>query len=432
VAASKVPTVNVGLIGLGTVGTGVARILKEKRAALRARTGFDFRLKTVCVRHPRKARRVALGDTRLTADPRDILEDPSIDQVVELIGGLRPAYGILRTALLRGKDVISANKALFAERGTGLWRLAQKTRRHIGLEASVGGGIPVIKALREGLASNRIHSVHGILNGTCNTILTEMSLRNRSYSDALREAQERGYAEQNPLLDVDGTDTAHKLAILARIAFQRDVDFRAIFCEGIAGLALDDIAYCLRIGYVTKLLAIARRVAGGRLELRVHPTLLPRDHLLANINGVNNAILVKGDEVDDVLFYGKGAGERPTASAVVSDMIDIAKLRNLDIAPDLAVLKRARVLPMSEVASRYYLRFLVEDRPGTLGRLTRILGDHGISIASVHQDELPRAPHVPVRMFTHSAVEKRLQAAVRRIDGLALVHRKTILIRVEG
>lgn len=423
--------INVGLIGMGTVGTGVARILKQKHAALLRRTGFDFRLRTVCVRRLRKKRGVKLGGTKLTTKWQDVTSDPMIDQVVELIGGIQPAYRMIESALRAGKDVISANKALFAERGAELYRVSHRTRQHIGLEASVGGGIPIIKALHEGLASNRVFAIMGILNGTCNTILTEMSLKNKSYEDALRYAQAKGYAEKNPALDVNGTDTAHKLTILARIAFQKDVNFRDVYREGIEGVTAEDIAHARQIGYTIKLLAIARRHGSG-LELRVHPALLDKSHLLANVNGVNNAVLVRADEVDNMLFYGKGAGQRPTASAVVSDMIDIAKLRNLDIAPNMPVFQKARVKPIGDIKSRYYLRFQVKDRPGTMGRLTQILGSRGISISTVHQIEVPRAPSVPVVMLTHEARERDLQAAVRLIDKSPIVRHKTVILRVEG
>ena len=423
--------INVGLVGLGTVGTGVARILISKASSLISRSGFEFRLKTVCVKHASKKRRVSLGKTRLTTDPRVILNDPEIDQVVELIGGTTDAYKILHAALSNGKDVISANKALFAEKGEELFRLANRVSRHIGLEASVCGGIPIVKALSEGLAANRVTGLVGILNGTCNYILTEMSQKNRTYAEALQEAQARGFAEANPALDVNGTDTAHKLALLARLAFQRRVDFKKIRVEGISGVSPEDIFYAKEMGYSVKLIAIARR-QNEALELSVHPALLDKSHQLANVNGVYNAVLVRGDETDDVLFYGKGAGERPTASAVVSDMIDLAKLRRVGVEPHARDFAAAKILPPSESFSRYYLRFQVEDKSGTLGRLTVMLGRHGISISSVHQIEAPGAAAVPVIMLTHGANEKKLFDAVRAIDRQSIVKRKTVVLRVEG
>jgi len=423
--------INVGLVGLGTVGTGVARILKSKAASLTNRTGFEFRLKTVCVKHSGKKRALELGKTKITTDPRVILNDPEIDQVVELIGGTTDAYKILHAALSKGKDVISANKALFAERGEELFRLAGRVSRHIGLEASVGGGIPIVKALSEGLAANRVSAIIGILNGTCNYILTEMTEKNRTYAEVLKEAQAKGYAESNPSLDVNGTDTAHKLAILARLAFQRKIDFKKIRKEGLVGISPEDIFHAKEMGYTVKLLAIAK-TEGDALDLRVHPALLERGHLLANVNGVFNAALVRGDEAGDILFYGRGAGERPTASAVVSDMIDLARLRRVGVQPHHRDFKPAILHPASQTYSRFYLRFRVEDKSGTLGRLTVMLGKHGVSISSVHQVAAPHASSVPVIMLTHRANEKKLFEAIRAIDRLPIVRQKTVVLRVEG
>jgi homoserine dehydrogenase len=427
-AQKKAHIINVGLIGLGTVGTGVARILLSKRRAILQRTGFDFRLKTVCVLHPKKKRRLSLKGVRITSTPTHITRDPDIDQVVELMGGTTHAHRCLTSALSNSKDVISANKALFAEKGLSLYRLSSRMHRLIGLEGSVGGGIPIIKAFKEGLASNRISSFYGILNGTCNLILTEMSQKGKTYVEALKKAQASGFAEKNPRLDVNGADTAHKLAILARLAFHREIPFGRIFYEGISKISDIDVNFSAQMGYTLKLLAIAR--LEPQMELRVHPVLLRSDHPLASIHGVNNAVLVRGDEVGEVLFVGEGAGERPTASAVVSDMIDIAKARRLGIGPRETIFSKAKVKPVSEVRSRYYLRFQVEDRPGMLGKLARVLGANGISISSVHQIEAP-ARFVPLIILTHQASEEKVKNAVRLIQRSSLVKQQAVLIRVE-
>jgi len=427
---SKAPVINVGLIGLGTVGTGVARILIKKHRSILERTGIDFRLKKVGIANPRKKRRVALGKVKVTANINEILNDPEIDQIVEVIGGVSKSQTYIQRALKNGKDVISANKALFAEKGISLYKVAQKNKCHIGLEASVGGGVPVIKALKEGLASNYVSTIKAILNGTCNLILTAMSQNQRSYKDALKDAQQKGFAEKNPLLDVSGADTAHKLAIIARIAFQKEIEFSKIPFEGIQYISNTDILHANEMGYTIKLLAIARWDQ-GKLELRVHPTLLQHDHLLSNVSGVNNAVLIQGDEVGEVLLYGKGAGERPTASAVVGDMIDLAKLRYLGIESDIRTFKKGVIKTIDLVESRYYLRLHAQDSPGVLGRITQILGRCNISISKVNQVEIPGAKYVPVIIMTHIAKESNLRKAIKLIDSSKLVKMKTVVLRVE-
>jgi homoserine dehydrogenase len=421
--------VRVGLLGLGTVGTGVARILINKGAAIRRDTGLEFRLAGVCVRNPKKKRDISLKGVRISSRPAELVREKSIDQIVELIGGVEPAGALIASALRGGKDVVSANKALFAERGLPLYRLARQTGRHIGIEAAVCGGIPVIQGIQSGLASNRISRIVGILNGTCNYILSEMSRHAKPYPMALREAQAAGFAESDPTLDVNGTDTAHKLAILARLAFKSEIPYARIFREGIERVTSEDIRYAAELGYSVKLLAIGQREGNGALELRVHPALLEKRHLLANVSGVNNAVLVSGDETGDIMFYGRGAGQRPTASAVVSDMIAIAQARRHNVNNLDPIFSTAGVRPIQEIRSRYYLRFQVLDRPGVFGTLAQILGRHGISLSSVVQKETNRSP-VSVIVLTHRTEESRVQKALTAIAAQSVVKEKPVRLRI--
>jgi homoserine dehydrogenase len=421
--------VRVGLLGLGTVGTGVARILIEKGGDIRRETGLEFRLAGVCVRSKTKKRDIALKGVPVTTDPRALVSDPTIDQVVELIGGLDPAGALIAAALESGKDVVSANKALFAERGLALYKLARRTGRHIGIEAAVCGGIPVIQGIERGLASNRMSRILGILNGTCNYILTEMSRGGKSYPEALKEAQAAGFAESDPTLDVNGTDTAHKLAILARLAFKFEIPYAAVHREGIDRIAAQDIRYAAELGYTIKLLAIGNRTADDRVELRVHPALLGSKHLLANVSGVNNAVLVSGDETGEIMFYGRGAGRRPTASAVVSDMIAIAQARRHGVNNLDPIYAPAVIQPIEGIRSRYYLRFEVLDRPGVFGTLAQTLGRHGISLSSVVQKESHKSP-VNVIILTHRAEESRVDKALAAIGRLSIVKSRPVRIRI--
>jgi len=424
--------INVGLIGLGTVGTGVARILLKKRRTILQNTGLDFRLKKVCVRHLKKRRPISLKGIEVTDQPKKLTQDASLQQIIELIGGLGPAERIIREALENDKDVISANKALFAERGVGIYQVSKRTRNYIGLEAAVCGGIPVIQGIKEGLASSRIDQFYGILNGTCNYILSQMSKFKTSYQDALEAAQKKGYAEQDPTLDVNGSDTAHKLAILARLAFKLEIDYKAIHCEGIEGITAEDIQYASEMGYSIKLLAIAKRHSAKSIELRVHPALLDGKHLLANIAGVNNGVLIHGDETGEVLFYGKGAGEKPTASAVVSDMISIALLSQSGIMANEAIYGKAKISKISSVESRYYLRFQCANRSGVMGSLTRSLGRQGISLSSVKQPEVQHAKSAPVVILTHKTREDKLRRALKKIQSSKGIKGKPVILRIEG
>lgn len=433
IKTGKVKIVHIGLIGLGTVGGGVVKVLKSHARAIERKTGIRLVLKRVCVRSLAKKRAVKVSRSLLTTRVRDILDDPEIDIVVELAGGIHPAKEIIRDAYRNGKHVVTANKALLAETGNFVYDCARQAGRKLGYEASVCGGIPVIKSLKEGLAANQITSFMGIVNGTCNFILTEMTRRNRDFKVALRQAQAKGYAEANPRLDVEGVDAAHKLAILARLSFLSQIPMDGIYVEGISRLSLVDIRYAEELGYTVKLLAIGKRSPAG-LELRVHPTMISADHPLASVRGVYNALYMHGDLVDDILFYGRGAGMMPTASAVMSDIIDIAKriTGEKDMRATAPIRPgRTRVLNMGQIRSKYYLRFQVADRMGVLGRIAQSLGRHGISILSVHQKEAHARGSVPVVILTYEAFEADLRKALKEIDASKDVRQKTVLIRVE-
>jgi homoserine dehydrogenase len=430
--------VTVGLIGLGTVGTGVARLLTEHAGRLRRRAGRSIHWKWAAVRDPAKPRGVDLEGVRLTTDVDAILRDPQVDVVMELMGGIEPALDYILRALAAGKDVVTANKALLAEHGSRVFAQARAAGRAVRFEGSVGGGIPIVQALGVALAANQVQSVAAIVNGTCNFILTRMSTDGLPYEGALRAAQELGYAEADPTLDVDGTDTAHKLAILAQLAFEADVRPGAIPREGIDRLQQADLKYAGELGYAVKLLALARLSEAG-LELRVAPSLVKYGTPLAEVRGPYNAIRVVGDAVGDTLFYGRGAGAMPTASAVVGDLIDVAtgraglSSRLLGLWSDTA--PPAQLAPPSRIKTRYYLRFTIADRPGVLARLAQILGDRGISIASVIQhdpgDDAPENSPVPLVIMSHLAIQADVAAALEEIDRLDVVHAPTVCLGVE-
>lgn len=425
--------IQIGLFGLGTVGRGVAEILLLKQKALAQKAGAHLVLKKVCVKHLRKEHPSWLNRRLLTTLPSDILEDPTIDIVVELIGGIHPAKEILIKALDRGKHVVTANKALMAESGIEIFNKVKESGLLLGLEASVCAGIPIIQSLRQGLAANEISHLLGIVNGTSNYILSGMFEEGCRFDEGLKKAQACGYAEMNPHLDISGIDSAHKLAILARIAFQKDIRFRDIYVEGIERLSTIDVDYIQQLGYTVKLLAIGKKEK-ELLDLRVHPTLLPKSHVLSNVRGVYNAVFVRGSQVGDMLFYGKGAGRFPTASAVMSDLIDIARHHESQVSSErpIADYPKAKVQGIEEIVSSYYLRFNVVDRPRVLARIADRLGQRGISILSVHQKEFDhRGGFVPVVVLTHQAKEKKLRQALFDIDRLNIVRQKTIVIRME-
>jgi homoserine dehydrogenase len=426
-------TIGIGLLGLGTVGTGVFNILKSQAAQIEKKTGVRLEIRKICVRSLKKHRAARASSKVITTRVDDILNDPAVDILVELIGGIHPAKEILLKAFAAGKHVVTANKALLAEEGKVIFLQAARHSRSLGFEASVCGGIPIIQAIREGLASNEISHFLGIVNGTCNSILSAMTQGSVNFETALRQAQEKGYAESDSRLDVDGIDSAHKLAVLARLAFRTEVDFRVIPVEGIRSLSALDIQYAKELGYVIKLLAIGKKTNSG-LDLRVHPTMLPTDHPLANVWGVYNAVFLHADQAGDMLFYGRGAGMLPTASAVVGDMIEIAKKIHDGVSSESVFYEppqKRKVLPIGETVSKYYLRFQVADKPGVLGRIAQTLGRNGISILSVHQKESHPTQSVPVVILTYQARESHLRAALRMIDAQKEVKEKTVVIRVE-
>jgi len=428
-------TCYVGLVGFGTVGAGVAKILLNDAAKLRAKTGIQIVLKRICDIDLTSDRGVRVPDGVLTADLGSILNDPDIEVVIELVGGTTVAKEITLRALAAGKRVVTANKALLAEHGRELFRAARERGVSISFEASVGGGIPVIAALRDGLIANDIESIIGIVNGTCNYILTRMSLAGATYEQALAEAQSHGYAEKDPRLDVEGIDSAHKLAILAALGFAADFHYHEIHVEGITRLEPIDIAYAAEFGYALKLLAIGKRV-NGELELRVHPTLLPVEHPLAAVHDVFNGIFVRGNAVGDTMFYGRGAGQMPTASAIVSDIVDIllgkAKhtFERLRLFPGRS--GSLRVRSIEESVSRYYLRFAAVDRPGVLAKIAGEFGRHDISIASLLQKERHATQAVPLIIMTHQAREANLRRALAAIEPQGIVEGNPVVIRVEG
>ncbi len=428
-------TVRVGLLGLGQIGSGCYSILAHKAKALETQCGVRFEIKKVAVKHLAKKRAVKIPQALLTRDVLSVVRDPDIDVVVELIGGVKEARQYVKEALRRGKHVVTANKALLAEYGDEIFELACQRKCWIQFEASVGGGIPVIKALREGLIANRIDSIHSIINGTSNYILTRMTEDRMDFSEALRQAQAQGYAEADPRLDIEGIDAQHKLAILVRFAFGGRVQFDKIDCEGISRIRSEDIAFAEEFGYRIKLLAIAKRGQNG-IEARVQPTLLPKSHILASVNGSFNAILMRGDEVGDVLLYGRGAGSHPTASAVVSDLVDIAK-RGSDRFADVDLMMRAirselKIKSTSSILSRYYLRFHVTDQPRVLSKISEILGDHAISISDCVQKIRKEGRVVPLILLTHAAHERDVREAIRLINRLKIVREPAQVIRIES
>ena len=426
--------INVGIIGLGTVGTGAVRILTENAELIRQRAGVPIVVKRVAVRDLKRDRGVVLPAGVLTNDPSTIVADPEIDIVVELIGGYQPAKELILEAFARGKHVVTANKALLASDGAEIQTAASRAGVMIGFEGSVGGGIPVIKAVRESLAGNRIVSIYGIINGTSNYILTKMTDEDRSFLDVLAEAQRAGYAEADPTFDVEGIDTAHKLAILVNLAFGVHVQLEQVYTEGISRLSPLDIDFGREFGYRLKLLAIAKHHE-KTIETRVHPTMVPEEYPIAKVNGVYNAIQIVGDACEDIMLYGRGAGSMPTGSAVVGDIMDISRQILLEPSRHLPLMERREPLaiqPMDSITSIYYLRFMVLDEPGVLSQISGILGRHRISIAQVIQRGRKLGGAVPLVVMTHTAIERDVQNALVEIKNLACVSEEPVLIRVEG
>ena len=414
----------------------MVRALLEKRHLLERRIGAPIVLRRVCDRDFRRSRGLRLPSGLATSDPSVILRDPEIQIVVELIGGLEPAKTLILDALRSGKHVVTANKALLAHAGSELFTAATKAKADLYFEASVGGGIPIIKVLREGLIANDLDAILGIVNGTSNYVLTQMREQQLSFHEALLEAKHHGYAERNPALDIDGYDASHKLAILTLLGFGVQVRLTDIQVEGISNISQADIQYADELGYCIKPLAIAKEQE-HELEVRVHPTLLAKTHLLANVNGVYNAIYVHGDMVGSELFYGRGAGQNPAASSVLSDIADVA--RNIASGVNHRVPLTSyrshrirRLRRMGDIETRYYMRFMVTDRPGVLAHIANVLGHHRISIASVHQKERRTARIVPVVMMMHEAKESNVRRALQVINGLSFVKQPTVSIRTEA
>jgi homoserine dehydrogenase len=430
--------IGVGLIGFGTVGTGVAKILLGSGALIRRRVGVPIELVRVADVDTTRDRGVTLPPGVLINDAKALLDDPAVDIVIELIGGYDAAKRIILDALGRGKPVVTANKALLAVHGEEIFEAAARQKVDLGFEASVGGGIPVIRALSEGLAANTVLSLYGIINGTSNYILSRMTCEGQSFQDVLAEAQAAGFAEADPTFDVAGIDSAHKLAIMVNLAYGTPVNVKEIFTEGITRITPVDIAYAEEFGYTIKLLGIAKSL-DGEIEARVHPTMVPSASPIAQVEGVYNAIQLVGDAVGDIVLYGRGAGSMPTGSAVVSDVIAIARNLLRDAAglvPPASFLqdqrRPLRIRPMEEILSQYYMRFMVLDRPGVLSQIAGVLGRHNISIASVIQQGRKEGQTVPVVIMTHTARERDVQAALRDIDKMAFISEPTTLIRVEG
>jgi homoserine dehydrogenase len=438
---STVSDVRIGLLGLGTVGAGVVKILEGRRAMLQERAGASLTLAGIAdtdLTRPREG--IDLKALPMVGDAARVLDDPSIHVVVELVGGLEPARTFILRALAGGKHVVTANKALLAHHGAELYDEARRRGVALAFEAAVAGGIPLIRAVKDGLAANRVLSLAGIVNGTCNYILSKMTDEGLDFSLVLKEAQAHGYAEADPTLDIEGMDSAHKLQVLTSLAFRTFIDLKHIHTEGIPRITAADIEYARELGYRIKLLAIAKASespGGGGVEVRVHPTMIPAASPLAAVSGVFNAIFLTGDAVGDLMFYGRGAGQMPTASAVWSDVLEIARrvahgIPSLALELPSAGPQPLTLTPMEAIRCCYYLRVMAHDRPGVLSRVAGILGDNDISIANVIQKGRGTREAVPVVMLTHEARERDMRAALTAIDGLPDVAAATTMIRVEG
>jgi homoserine dehydrogenase len=428
----KVTEIKIGIIGFGTVGSGVASCLLKNGEVIAKRTGIKPVLAKIADIDIETDRGIKIPDGVLTTDAMELIRE--VDVVVELVGGTTIAKDFILEALKQGKPVVTANKALLAEKGKELFEAAKESEADIYYEASVAGGIPIIKALREGLVANRINRIYGIMNGTCNYILTRMENEGLDFAPILKDAQQLGYAEAEPSLDVDGFDTAHKAAILASLAYGEWFGLDPVYVQGIREISLEDINYAKELGYRIKLLAIIKQ-ENEDVQIRVHPTLIPQNNLMANISDVFNGAMVNGDIVGDTLFYGKGAGSDATASAVVADLVDVGlnlKLGSHRRVPAFRIGPQFRnVITIDEVKSRYYLRLEVEDKPGVLAQIADILGKKNISISSIVQHEASTEENVPLIILTHMAVEKSLNEAIGQMEAMTEVKGKINLIRIE-
>jgi homoserine dehydrogenase len=434
----SIKPINVGLLGIGTVGGGTFTVLQRNAEEITRRAGRPIRITVVADKNLELAKKVTGGACRVTDDAFSVVSDPEVDIVVELIGGYGVAKELVLKAIANGKHVVTANKALLATHGNEIFKAAQDRGVMVAFEAAVAGGIPIIKALREGLSANRIEWIAGIINGTTNFILSEMRDKGLSFDTVLKEAQRLGYAEADPTFDIEGVDAAHKITILSALAFGITMQFDKAYIEGISKLDAIDIKYAEQLGYRIKLLGITKRTPEG-VELRVHPTLIPAKRLIANVEGAMNAVLVQGDAVGATLYYGKGAGAEPTASAVIADLVDVTRMHTADPehrVPHLAFQPDAmadlKILPMDEVVTSYYLRLRVADKPGVLADITRILADEQISIDAVIQKEPGEGEdQADLIMLTHQTREKRINAAIKKIEALGVVAGKVTRLRLE-
>lgn len=426
--------VTVGIIGFGTVGTGAAKILLEKSSLIKKRIGIDFVLKRIADLDIKRDRGIKVPECVLTTDANLLINDPEIDIIVELIGGIRPAKDFIMQAIKNKKHIVTANKALLATEGNEIFAEAENNGVEVGFEASVAGGIPIIKVLREGLVANSIVAVYGIINGTSNYILTKMTDEKVEFSDVLKEAQRLGYAEADPTFDIEGIDTAHKLTILSSIAYGIPLLYNEVYKEGITKITAQDIEFASELGYKIKLLAITKLSDGG-VEMRVHPTMIPNEYLISKVDGVFNAVYVEGDAVGATMYYGRGAGDMPTGSAVAADIVDIGKKI---VSSQKSTVRRQKestefkIKKMEDVESMYYFRFSAMDKPGVLSKISGILGNYNISIASVIQKGRRIGGSVPLVVLTHIAKERDVLNAIKEIDNLPVVSDKTLFIRVEG
>jgi len=435
--------INIAIVGYGTVGNAVAQILEKEKELLAQKSGFLINLQKVYTRNWDKDFQFPLKDTQKASSLDEILNNPSIDIVVELTGGIEFPLYLFRECIKKQKHIVTANKALLAEKGKEIFQLAEEKNVRIGFEASVAGGIPVIRALREGLVANKIKNIYGILNGTTNFILTKMYAENKNFHEILKEAQEKGYAEADPTLDINGTDAAHKIAILASLAYGGFLDFSNIYVEGIENIEKLDIELGKELGYILKLLAISK-AHNEQVEIRVHPTFLPQTNPLSSVNGVFNAILIEGNYVGETMFYGKGAGGEPTASAVVSDIVDIGKSLVLGVGREIEVTsmnwrhKDLNLKKVEDFYTRYYIRFTVPDIIGVLSKIAAIFARYKISIAAVIQKEKVVELYtkntektVPLVILTHTASENNIQKAIKDIESQKITKSRTVIIRVE-
>lgn len=426
--------INIGLIGFGNVGSGVVKILRDRKSLLSEKIGVELEIKKICDKDISSKRNVSVDKALLTRSAEEVINDPQIDIIVELVGNIHPAKEFILGALKKGKNIVSANKALLAQAGKELFAYAKDHGKSIYFEGSVGAGIPIIKSMREGLVANKFNSIFGIVNGTSNFILSQMSQGNCDFAEAVKEAKLRGFAEKDPALDIEGIDSAHKLILLTYLAFGRMVSMEDVFVEGISRISLADINYAKELGLEIKSLAISKK-EGDELEVRVHPTLIPKAHLLASVSGVNNAIHVSSDLAGNLLFYGPGAGQMSAASAVVADIVALTHdikaglfRPTMNIATDHSIKKIRKI---EDIEGRYYIRFMAIDRPGVLANISGILAKFGISIASVTQKERHRSQVVPVVMIVHEAKEKNLRLALKAIDHLGMIKEKSVAIRME-